>query len=70
MPWYHIACMPGMDWLAEDLLCLYVRLWGGYGDTDQGSWPSLIKKFRQGLLGAPAATGSRENKQVPLLAAT
>lgn len=35
MPWYHIACMPGMDRLAEDLLCLYVRLWGGYGDTDQ-----------------------------------
>ena len=28
MPWYHIAGMPGMDRLAEDLLCLYVRwLW-------------------------------------------
>lgn len=37
MPWCHIACMPGMDRLAEDLLCLFVRLWGGYGDTDQGS---------------------------------
>ena len=44
MPWYHIASMPGMDRLAEDLLCLYVRLWGGYGDTDQGSWPSPINK--------------------------
>lgn len=36
MPWCHIACMPGMDRLAEGF-ALSVRLWGGYGDTDQGS---------------------------------
>lgn len=52
---YPLACRQE-DSIWFIFICKYLS------DTDQGSRPSLIKKFRQGFIGAPAAAEGSENK--------